>query len=261
MRTPPSGAPIEGAPAQCYGGIAVAVESSLGRVDELLVQLRSPFPLSYPDVSQMEVCQMYCRGADTRQQIVKNYELHPIAHVQLLAGQIKKSCTGDELTKAYYCFYYKSRQDSGTGTITCGEHAADHFLQLIGHAGLPLFNPLASQGGNGGTSTSGTTKGPQKNWDVAAKQLYNSINLLVVCWSSPPGPALFDIKSKLEKFSDRPPLPSQVKAINTIIGKDVKKRTMAQMVSELAKNNSLKPYSFSHLDAILAAEGVASNFT
>ncbi|WOB25911.1 hypothetical protein NYR95_19895 [Xanthomonas dyei] len=204
---------------------------------------------------------MYCRGEDTRRDIVKNYELHPLAHVHLLAGQIKKSCTGDELTKAYYCFYYKARQGSDTGTITCGEHAADHFLQLIGHAGLPLFNPLVSHGGTGGTSTNGTPQGLQKKWDVAAKQLHDSINLLVVCWSSPPGPALFDIKSKLEKFSDRPPLPSQVKAINTIIGKDVKKRTLSQMVSELAKQNSLKPYSFSQLDAILATEGVKSNFT
>lgn len=204
---------------------------------------------------------MYCRGTATRQEIVKNYEVQPVAHVQLLAGQIKKSCTGDELTKAYYCFYYKSRQDSDTGIITCGEHAAEHFLQLIGHAGLPLFNPLVSQGGAGGTSTNGTPQGPQKKWDVAAKQLHDSINLLVVCWSSPPGPPLFDIKSKLERYSDRPPLSYQVKAINTIIGKDAKKRTMAQMVSELAKENSLKPYSFSHLDAILATEGVASNFT
>lgn len=212
-------------------------------------------------VSQPEVCQMYCRGADTRQEIVKNYELQPLAHVQLLAGQFKRSCTGDELTKAYYCFYYKARQGSDTGTITCGEHAADHFLQLIRHAGLPLFNPLVSQGGTGSASSNGTSQAAQKKWDIAAKQLHDSINLLVVCWSSPPGPALFDIKSKLEKFSDRPPFPSQVKAINTIIGKDIKKRTLTQMVGDLAKLNPLKNYDFSHLDAILAAEGTVSNFT
>ncbi|MEP9589118.1 hypothetical protein P2B08_20370 [Xanthomonas perforans] len=181
--------------------------------------------------------------------------------MQLLAGQIKKSCTGDQLTNAYYCFYYKSRQGSDTGTIICGKHAAEHFLQLIGHAKLTMFNPLVSQGGTGGTGTNGTSQGAHKTWDAAAKQLHDSINFLVVCWSSPPGPALFDIKSRLEKFSDRPPLPSQVKAINTIIGKDVKKRTLSQMIGELAKKNSLKPFSFSHLDAILATEGVASNFT
>ncbi|WP_372178155.1 hypothetical protein ACCQ23_05605 [Xanthomonas axonopodis pv. phyllanthi] len=204
---------------------------------------------------------MNCRGAATRINIVNNYELRPLAHVQLLAGQIKKSCTGVTLTEAYYCFYYKSRQGSDAGTIICGKVAAKHFLQLISHPGLPLFNPLLTQGGTGGTSTNGTTLAATKKWDPAAKQLHDSINLLVVYWSSPPGPALFDIKSKLEKFSESPPLPSQVKAINTIIGKDSTKMTMTQMVSELAKQNSLKPYSFSHLDAILAAEGVASKFT
>lgn len=86
---------------------------------------------------------MYCRGKDTRREIVKNYELHPLAYVQLLTGQTKKSCTGDALTNAYYCFHYKSRKDANEGTMLCGEHAAKDFLQLISHPGLAPIQPAA----------------------------------------------------------------------------------------------------------------------
>ena len=204
---------------------------------------------------------MYCRGEDTRREICKEYELHPLAHVQLLAGQTKKSCTGDALTNAYYCFHYKSHKNADEGTILCGEHAAKDFLQLIGHAGLPLFNPLIAQRGTGVTGNSGAPQSARITWNTSAKQLHDAIHLLVVCWSSPPGPALFDIKTKLENFSDKPPLTSQVKAINTIVGKDARKRTLSQMVSDLAKDNAIKAYDFSLLDAILVAANVASNFT
>lgn len=204
---------------------------------------------------------MYCRGENTRREIVKSHELHPIAHVQLLAGQTKTSCTGDALTDAYYCFFYKSRTGTDQGTILCGEHAAKDFLQLIGHVGLPLFNPLRAQGGMKGAGVSGASHGSGTKWDSTAKQLHDAINLLVVCWSSPPGAALFDIKTKLEKFSYNPPFSSQIKAINTVIGKDVKKRTLSQMVCELAQNNSVKTYDFSLLDAVLASEKIASNYT
>lgn len=204
---------------------------------------------------------MYCRGEDTRREIVKNNELHPVAHVQLLAGQAKTSCTGDALTNAYYCFSYKSRSSTDEGTILCGEHAAKDFLQLINHHGLPLFNPLRALGGGGGANIGGTPQGSQIKWDSTAKQLHDAIHLLVVCWSSPPGPALGAIKSKLEKYSNRTPFASQIKAINTILSSDVKGRTLTQMVSDIAKNNSIKTYNFSLLDAALAAEGVATNFT
>lgn len=109
--------------------------------------------------------------------------------------------------------------------------------------------------------TSGTPQGARTKWDASAKQLYDAIHLLVVCWGSPPGQALFEIKTKLERFSDRPPFASQVKAINTIIGKDARNRTLVKMVNDLAKNNSIKTYEFSLLDAILATENISSNFT
>jgi hypothetical protein len=207
---------------------------------------------------------MYCRGENTRRDIIKDYELHPIAHVQLLPGQEKKSCTGDDLTNAYYCFSYRSRKNSDEGTILCGKHAAEDFLQLIKHPKLPLFNPLSLQNNKNDKSNKSSNNAPQVSqlkWNPTAKQLHDAIHLLVVCWSSPPGRVLGAIKSALEQSSNSAPTANQVKAINTILGKDAQKRTLATMVADIALNNSIKKYDFGLLDAVLKAANVSSNFT
>ena len=204
---------------------------------------------------------MYCRGEDTRRQIVQDYEVVPVVHVQLLKWQTRRSCTGDELTDAYYCFSYKSRSGADEGTILCGKHAAKDFLQLINHHELPLFNPIKLIGSGEPPASSAMPQGSRIQWDATAKQLYNAIHLLIICWSSSPGPALAFIKAKLEKFPDRPPFPSQIKAINTILGKYINKRTLTQMVVEISKGNSIKTYNFNLLDNVLAAENTVSNFT
>ena len=200
---------------------------------------------------------MNCRGEATRRELVEAYETRPIAHVQLLSGQTKKSCTGDELSNSYYCFSYKQRQGKKTGTLLCGEHAARHFLGLLGLNPLPLFNPLKSQTAGGGSA--GGSSGSVR-WDPTSKQLFNAINLLVVAWASPPGPPLADIKSRLERFPHSPPYPGQIKAVNTIISKDHAGRTLQDMVAELAANNDLKFFDFSQLNAVLSVQKVPSSF-
>lgn len=205
---------------------------------------------------------MKCRGEATRREIVQNNELRPIAHVRLLAGQTKRSCTGDLLTDAYYCFSYEERGGSGSGSFFCGEHAASHFLELLRENPLPLFNPLSLAGACVPGAAAGVAGGRQQrtSWDPAAKQLYNAVNLLVVCWDSPPGPALADIKQKVERFGDRPPFSSQVKAVSTIISKDFKKRTLTEMIDELSIDNDIKPFGFELLNEILEKAGVESNY-
>ena len=49
----------------------------------------------------------HCRGEDTREELVKIQDITPIAHVKLLYGQVKKSCTKANLTDQYYCFYFE----------------------------------------------------------------------------------------------------------------------------------------------------------
>lgn len=206
---------------------------------------------------------MKCRGKDTRREIVQKNELRPIAHVRLLAGQTKRSCTGDVLTDAYYCFSYKQRGGSTeSGSFFCGEHAARHFLELLGEKPLPLFDPLSAAGVGVPGAVGGVAAVSQQraSWDPTAKQLYNALNLLVVCWDSPPGPVLANIKKKVELFGDRSPFLSQVKAVNTIISRDFKKRTLTEMIDELAIENKIKPYRFELLNEVLEKAGIESKY-
>lgn len=141
---------------------------------------------------------MNCRGEQTRIRIVRDYELVPVAHEKLLNGQEKKSCTGDRLTDSYYCFLLTERESGRKETFLCGSHAAKHFLQLIGSEPLPLFNPLKSKNTSDNRSSSvGEKKVP---WNKQAKQLHDSINLLVICWDIIPGVVLSDVKGIIEKY-------------------------------------------------------------
>lgn len=204
---------------------------------------------------------MKCRGVAVRQEIVKNFQLRPIAHVKLLAGQMKRSCINDALTDSYYCFSYEGRGDSNFGSFFCGQHAASHFLTLLGEKQLPMFNALkAGDSDVPESSMHGGMKRKILKWDAAAKQLYNALNLLVVCWDAPPGPALANIKQRLEQSRDLSPHPSQVKAVNTIISKDFRKRTLREMIDELAVKNDIKSYNFDLLNEILYKIEVASNY-
>lgn len=47
---------------------------------------------------------MNCRGTATRQRIVKEYNVKPVAHIQLLAGQTKHSDAEAIIKEEYYIF-------------------------------------------------------------------------------------------------------------------------------------------------------------
>lgn len=69
---------------------------------------------------------MDCRGTETRQWIVNKYDVVPVAHIQLLAGQTKHSDAGATIENDYYIFM----QPIETGAkeiIQCGMGAARDF--------------------------------------------------------------------------------------------------------------------------------------
>lgn len=70
--------------------------------------------------------------------------------IQLLAGQTKHSDAGATIEKDYYIFYATDRATGTREIIQCGMGAARDFLKLPYHKGLPLFNPLHGEGGEGG---------------------------------------------------------------------------------------------------------------
>ncbi|MGY5345906.1 hypothetical protein ACXFAU_26045 [Paenibacillus glucanolyticus] len=194
--------------------------------------------------------------------MVQEYNIKPIAHVRLLNGQKRQSCTKDLLTDSYYCFSYKAKDSYVTGTFLCGTYAANHFLELIQHPKLKVFDPLVSE--NVGTMTSNGTnrdRGLNDTWHPTAKQLFNAINLIVICWGQVPGGVLQKIKNEIEKNKNREPLPGQIKAINTIISRDSKGRTLQQMLDDLRKNNNMiRDFHFNLLNESLIKNEVEPSF-
>lgn len=53
---------------------------------------------------------MNCRGHDTRQRIVRDYEIHPEAHIKLLTNQQKHSDAGATIEDEYYVFSAKRKE-------------------------------------------------------------------------------------------------------------------------------------------------------
>jgi len=194
--------------------------------------------------------------------MVQEYNIKPIAHVRLLNGQKRQSCTKDLLTDSYYCFSYKAKDSDVTGTFLCGTYAANHFLELIQHPKLKVFDPLVSE--NVGTITSNGTnrdRGLNDTWHPTTKQLFNAINLIVICWGQVPGGVLQKIKNEIEKNKNREPLPGQIKAINTIISRDRKGRTLQQMLDDLRKNNNMiRDFHFNLLNESLIKNEVEPSF-
>lgn len=201
---------------------------------------------------------MNCFGEEKRTHIVKNYEIKPIAHVKLVSGQQKISCTKQKLSDSYYCFEYISRADSSDrGTFFCGSHAANDFLHKAGLQALPLFNPLVSTGngggGGGGTGVTGT-------WDPLAKQLNEAINMIVVCWDVVPKGPLADIQSNLLRYRSSEPFPAKIKAVNTVLSYDKKRRTLQQMIDQLRQKDRVRQFEFNLINNVLDAQNVQSNF-
>lgn len=189
---------------------------------------------------------MECRSTERRQWIVNNYNVVPIAHVQLLAGQYKYSDAGARIKNDYYIFYVNDRGDNNRrGIIQCGMGAARDFLRLIGHEGLPLFNPLYGETvvGNHNEENDGENGGriPQaQDWNPVAQQLFNAIMWVIIIIDAKPDTPIFDIKEKVYSMRGREPFHKYVKAVNTIIGKSLGGRTLTQAIDELRVQNRFR---------------------
>ena len=63
---------------------------------------------------------MECRSEERRQYIVDNYNVVPIAHIQLLNGQTKHSDAGQTIENDYYIFEAISKANGKKEIIQCG---------------------------------------------------------------------------------------------------------------------------------------------
>lgn len=186
---------------------------------------------------------MNCRGHDTRQKIVDEYEVQPEAHIKLLANQQKHSDAGATIEDEYYVFSAKRKTDGKKEVIQCGMGAARDFLALINHKGLPLFNPLIGDSHmnnrpervNRGILNSQTEK-----WNETAKQLYNAIMWLIILWDAKPDTPLFDFKDEVFKYKNYEPFESKIKRVNTVIKNGGKGKTLTEMINDYRVDNDIR---------------------
>lgn len=186
---------------------------------------------------------MKCRGKKVREQIVKNYQVTPVAHVKLLSGQTIRSDAEADISDEYYIF--EAIDSNGKKeVIQCGMGAARDFLDLLNHDGLPLFNPLhvdRNAGGYGGVNPRlGGNENQGQNWNRTAKQLHNAIMWLITIWGLDPNKPLFEfLKDIMENFNSEP-FDWKVKRVNTVIQRGGHGRTLTEIINSFRDKNNLR---------------------
>lgn len=188
---------------------------------------------------------MDCRGGTRRKEIVKDYDVVPIAHVKLLKGQTKKSDAGPEIDDQYYVFKATNKNDpNNVQVIQCGMRAARDFLSLSNRTSLPLFNPLIVPVGHTVNNRQANPRNTSKEikWDSIAEQLYNAIMWIIVVWNVSPRPnsPLFKIKSELEAHPRLKPYDSKIKAVNTMIKNGNHGSTLSDSINDLKSDNDIR---------------------
>lgn len=186
---------------------------------------------------------MNCRGAETREQIIKDYKVTPVAHIKLLSGQTKRSDAEADIADEYYIFEAID-SDGNKKNIQCGMGAARHFLALLNHAGLPIFNPLhidRNVRGHGcGNPGLGGNVNQAQNWNQTARQLYNAIMWLIIAWDAKPNTPLFEFRDDVIRYHDRVPFGWKVKRVNTAIKNGGRGKNLSEIINNFRNENNIR---------------------
>ena len=188
---------------------------------------------------------MDCRSTEKRQWIVEKYNVIPVAHIQLLAGQTKHSDAGKIIENDYYIFEAINKSSKTKEIIQCGMGAARDFLRLLNHKGLPVFNPLhreelVGRGEKGQPKAGGGVKRTEANWNPIARQLYNAIMWIIIIIDAKPNTPIFEIRDRVYRYKAQEPFASQIRAVNTIIGKIFPNSTLTEAINNLRAENNLR---------------------
>jgi len=203
----------------------------------------------------------HCKGRETRIQLVKIYDIVPISHTSLLKGQVKHSAAEHTITKEYYCFSYKKKGTTETlETFIVGIRAAKHFLELLNHEPIPIFNPLKSNLNNSRYQENKHIETQKEKWNPLAWELYTVINIILMAWDKNIT-ILSEILTKISNNKNAEPSLSNIKSVNTIISKDYKKRTIDQMLDEFRIKNDIKDFKFPLIMKILSDSKIENHIT
>lgn len=198
---------------------------------------------------------MNCRGHEARVDIVKKYDIEPLAHLRVLEGMEIQSDAGGDITDSYYLFKCTHKESNTEELICCGEPTARDFRALLSVELPRLFNPLQ---GNGNNVPGGGSGGEELRWDRERKQLYNAVMLFIMWRKNEPHKVLFSLANELRQNVDMSPSLSTIKSVNTLY---FKYRTTARdMLNELTRHNHMRDFRFDLLIRRLQKNGIVQHF-
>lgn len=161
-----------------------------------------------------------CHGVK-KNQIVRDYVIRPIEHIQLLPGQTIYSCCRKELTDVYYQFSAEHRITKALSNFFVGGNCAKQFLKLIGHNTLPLFNPLINTSVVSGVKSAvGANAGSAVSVSPLNQEVATAIRLYLALTLQPAMPGrLFDkVLSKINSVPNQSVATDIVIKVNKAIG-------------------------------------------
>ncbi len=197
-----------------------------------------------------------CRGQTAKQALCKEYKIELVTRLMRYNGQTIKGCCGD-ITTEYFIFRASHRVDSQcVETIVVGGHCGRAFLKLIGESVPKLFNALPSLPSKrpGQPTTAATNEHELLSARLTPLnlQMYNAIHLLVSAWGGECKGKLADFLIYLRQHPERDTDDWVINALNRIVAKDVRRRSLTAMAAQLRVDNpGLHFYEFNLLESRL----------
>lgn len=187
---------------------------------------------------------MYCRGHNTRVNIVNNFNIRSLGRFKLLNGQTVISDAGNmDIIDEYIVFDCIDKHNPNHHeSIYCGRFVAEDLCTLSGCSMPPLFNPLKSIN-KGSSSGQSSIHKNTTTWNRTRKQLYDIVMIMIMYFKNiNPEKPLFKIKLELEQNTDQFPKLYLIKSVNTIIKHSGK--SFSTILNTLNKNNNLRDFKY-----------------
>ncbi|QKF78244.1 hypothetical protein [Arcobacter defluvii] len=183
---------------------------------------------------------------NNRQNIVNEYDLIPISHIQLLSNQTKQNCCGPALTDSYYVFSYKNKLNpNDNGYFNVGIHCANEFLQLTNQNALPIFNILMNNNQqNNNVNNNQQNNNVNNQRPIINKQLENAINLFIAHNDVNPFGYFYKILNFV-RTANAITNDASIREVNRVIGSYF--QTIPDIINSLSQHNNLRAFNFTEL--------------
>lgn len=195
---------------------------------------------------------------NNRQNIVNEYDLIPISHIQLLPNQTKQNCCGPALTDSYYVFSYKNKLNpNDNGYFNVGIHCANDFLQLTNQNALPIFNILMNNNQQNNNVNNQNNIIQHNQRPIINRQLENAINLFIACNNINPYGYFYKILNFV-RTSHAITNNNSIIEVNRVIG--TYNQTITQIINALDNQYpNLRNFNFTELHNYITENHILEN--